>query len=73
MWILFCRVDFDNLRDIPVLVLDVNDDFKNDEIKQEYLLEKVSIFHPMFFKAHVLDLAQSTFCSQKFYERLNGQ
>nr|XP_020638402.1 deoxycytidine kinase-like [Pogona vitticeps] len=38
------KVDFDNLGDIPVLVLDVNEDFKNDEIKQEYLLEKVKAF-----------------------------
>ncbi|XP_061473296.1 deoxycytidine kinase 2-like [Rhineura floridana] len=38
------KVEFDNLRDVPVLVLDVNDDFKNDEIKQEHLLEKVTSF-----------------------------
>uniref|UniRef100_G1KSF3 deoxyguanosine kinase n=1 Tax=Anolis carolinensis TaxID=28377 RepID=G1KSF3_ANOCA len=38
------KVDFDNLKDIPTLVLDVNDDFKNDEIKQEHLLEKVKGF-----------------------------
>ncbi|XP_078509467.1 deoxycytidine kinase 2 isoform X1 [Lissotriton helveticus] len=38
------NVDFENLRDIPILVLDVNEDFKNDKIKQEDLLEKVKIF-----------------------------
>nr|XP_060621381.1 deoxycytidine kinase 2-like [Anolis sagrei ordinatus] len=38
------NVDFNNLKDIPILVLDVNDDFKNDEIKQEHLLEKVKGF-----------------------------
>ncbi|XP_044310590.1 deoxycytidine kinase 2-like [Varanus komodoensis] len=38
------KVDFDNLRDIPILVLEVNEDFNNNEIKQEYLLEKVKAF-----------------------------
>uniref|UniRef100_A0A8D0DV60 deoxyguanosine kinase n=1 Tax=Salvator merianae TaxID=96440 RepID=A0A8D0DV60_SALMN len=38
------KVDFDNLKDIPILSLDVNEDFKNDEIKQEHLLEKVKAF-----------------------------
>ncbi|KAM6196305.1 deoxycytidine kinase 2 isoform 1-T1 [Sarcoramphus papa] len=37
------RVDFENLKEIPILVLDVNEDFKNDKIKQEYLIDKVSI------------------------------
>lgn len=36
------RVDFENLKEIPILVLDVNEDFKNDKIKQEYLMDKVS-------------------------------
>uniref|UniRef100_A0A8B9VSE2 Deoxynucleoside kinase domain-containing protein n=3 Tax=Anatinae TaxID=2068716 RepID=A0A8B9VSE2_9AVES len=36
------RVDFENLKEIPVLVLDVNEDFKNDKIKQEYLIDEVS-------------------------------
>lgn len=40
---LFNRVDFENLKEIPILVLDVNEDFKNDKIKQEYLIDKVSI------------------------------
>lgn len=39
----FNRVDFENLKEIPILVLDVNEDFKNDKIKQEYLIDKVSI------------------------------
>ncbi|NWV61288.1 DCK kinase, partial [Malurus elegans] len=34
------RVDFENLKEIPILVLDVNEDFKNDKIKQEYLIDK---------------------------------
>ncbi|XP_027754743.1 deoxycytidine kinase-like isoform X2 [Empidonax traillii] len=38
------RVDFENLKEIPILVLDVNEDFKNDEIKQEYLIDKVKSF-----------------------------
>ncbi|XP_054834385.1 deoxycytidine kinase 2-like [Eublepharis macularius] len=38
------KVDFDNLRDIPILVLDINEDFKNDEIKQQNLLDKVKAF-----------------------------
>lgn len=28
---------------MPILVLDVNEDFKNDKIKQEYLIDEVSI------------------------------
>lgn len=39
----FNRVDFENIKEIPILVLDVNEDFKNDKIKQEYLIAKVSI------------------------------
>ncbi|XP_010151669.1 PREDICTED: deoxycytidine kinase-like, partial [Eurypyga helias] len=38
------RVDFENLKEIPILVLDVNEDFKNDKIKQEYLIDKVKAF-----------------------------
>lgn len=37
------RVDFESLKDLPVLVLDVNEDFKNDRIKQEGVIEKVSV------------------------------
>ncbi|KAM6470300.1 LOW QUALITY PROTEIN: deoxycytidine kinase 2-like [Liasis olivaceus] len=37
------KMDSDKLKDMPILVLDVNEDFRNDEIKQEYLLEQVSI------------------------------
>lgn len=39
----FNRVDFENIKEIPILVLDVNKDFKNDKIKQEYLIDKVSM------------------------------
>lgn len=35
------RLDFGNLKDLPILVLDVNDDFKNDRIKQQAILDKV--------------------------------
>ncbi|XP_077182771.1 deoxycytidine kinase 2-like isoform X1 [Paroedura picta] len=42
------RVDFDNPRNIPILVLDVNEDFKSDEIKQQYLLDKVSITNKIY-------------------------
>nr|XP_054499209.1 deoxycytidine kinase 2 isoform X1 [Agelaius phoeniceus] len=38
------RVDFENIKEIPILVLDVNEDFKNDKIKQEYLIDKVKSF-----------------------------
>ncbi|KAE8614414.1 hypothetical protein XENTR_v10008151 [Xenopus tropicalis] len=38
------QVDFENLQHMPVLVLDVNEDFKNDKIKQEALLDKVKEF-----------------------------
>lgn len=35
------RLDFDYLNDLPVLVLDVDDDFKNDRIRQEVIIDKV--------------------------------
>lgn len=35
------RVDFEYLKDLPILVLDVNEDFKNDRIKQEGVVDKV--------------------------------
>ncbi|XP_068134223.1 deoxycytidine kinase 2-like [Hyperolius riggenbachi] len=38
------QLDFESLRQTPVLVLDVNDDFKNDKIRQEALLDKVKDF-----------------------------
>lgn len=41
--LLFNRLDFEYIKEIPILVLDVNEDFKNDKIKQEYLVDKVSI------------------------------
>lgn len=42
-WFCFCvfRLDFDYLNEIPVLVLDVSDDFKSDRIKQEEIIDKV--------------------------------
>lgn len=39
------RVDFEYLKDLPVLVLDVNDDFKNDKIKQECIIDKVCFWY----------------------------
>ncbi|XP_066572495.1 deoxycytidine kinase 2 isoform X1 [Amia ocellicauda] len=38
------QVDFEYLKDLPILLLDVNDDFKNDKIKQEAILDKVKEF-----------------------------
>ncbi|XP_061926721.1 deoxynucleoside kinase [Entelurus aequoreus] len=38
------RLDFDYLNHLPVLVLDVNDSFKNDGIKQEAIIDKVKEF-----------------------------
>lgn len=35
------RLDFDYLNELPILVLDVDDDFKNDRIKQEEIIDKV--------------------------------
>lgn len=35
------RLDFDYLNELPILVLDVSDDFKNDRIKQEEIIDKV--------------------------------
>ncbi|XP_035752592.1 deoxycytidine kinase 1 isoform X1 [Egretta garzetta] len=57
------RVDFENLKEIPILVLDVNEDFKNDKIKQEYLIGKVSIkcFLICFSSVVIATSYQSTF------------
>ncbi|CAH2276716.1 deoxycytidine kinase-like [Pelobates cultripes] len=38
------HVDFESLHHTPILVLDVNEDFKNDKIRQEALLDKVKEF-----------------------------
>lgn len=38
------RLDFDYLNEIPVLILDVDDDFKNDRIKREDIMDKVREF-----------------------------
>ncbi|XP_060942221.1 deoxycytidine kinase 2-like [Limanda limanda] len=38
------RLDFDYLNHLPVLTLDVDDDFKNNRIKQEVLIDKVRDF-----------------------------
>ncbi|KAM9846921.1 deoxycytidine kinase 2-like [Aulostomus maculatus] len=38
------RLDFEYLNHLPVLVLDVNDDFKNDHIKQEVIVNKIREF-----------------------------
>ncbi|XP_041864291.1 deoxycytidine kinase 2-like isoform X1 [Melanotaenia boesemani] len=35
------RLDFEYLNDLPVLILDVDEDFKNDHIKQEVIIDKV--------------------------------
>ncbi|KAG8593390.1 hypothetical protein GDO81_000813 [Engystomops pustulosus] len=38
------RTDFAYLQDVPILTLDVNEDFKDDKQKQECLIEKVKEF-----------------------------
>ncbi|XP_068187736.1 deoxycytidine kinase 2-like [Antennarius striatus] len=38
------RMDFEYLNDLPVLTLDVDQDFKSDRIKQEALIDKVKEF-----------------------------
>lgn len=38
------RLDFDYLNDLPVLILDVDDDFKNDRIKQAEIIDKVCFY-----------------------------
>ncbi|KAG5844229.1 deoxynucleoside kinase [Anguilla anguilla] len=38
------RLDFEHLKDIPILILDVNEEFQKDKIKQEALLDKVTEF-----------------------------
>lgn len=43
-FMLLTRLHFEALLNIPVLVLDVNDDFSEEETKQEELLKKVNTF-----------------------------
>lgn len=44
------RLDFEYLNNLPVLILDVEDDFKNDRIKQEAIIDKVlSYFICLYF------------------------
>ncbi|XP_077402323.1 deoxycytidine kinase 2 [Vanacampus margaritifer] len=38
------RLDFEYLNELPILVLDVNDDFKDDRIKQEAIVDQVQEF-----------------------------
>ncbi|XP_066502386.1 deoxynucleoside kinase [Hoplias malabaricus] len=38
------QLDFEYLKDIPILVLDVKEDFKNDRIKQQGMMDKVNEF-----------------------------
>ena len=33
------------MNDVPILVVDANEDFKNDRIKQEAILDKVSLYY----------------------------
>uniref|UniRef100_A0A4W5LWB6 deoxyguanosine kinase n=1 Tax=Hucho hucho TaxID=62062 RepID=A0A4W5LWB6_9TELE len=48
------QLDFEYLKDIPILVLDVNDDFKNDRIKQEAVLDKVSVGLHLYIQEIIL-------------------
>ncbi|XP_026886921.2 deoxynucleoside kinase [Electrophorus electricus] len=41
------KLDFEYLKDLPILVLDVSEDFKNDRIKQQELIDKVMEFLSM--------------------------
>jgi len=36
-----CSVDFEYLKEVPVLTLDVEDDFKNNQVKCADMIEKV--------------------------------
>lgn len=45
MYFVMYRLDFKYLKDLPILVLDVNEDFKNDRIKQEGITDKVRILY----------------------------
>lgn len=38
------HLDFEHLKDIPILILDVNEEFQKDKIKQEAMLDKVTEF-----------------------------
>ncbi|MBN3314378.1 DCK kinase, partial [Atractosteus spatula] len=44
---LYNRTTNEYLKDLPILVLDVNDDFKNDKIKQEAIMDKVGLLSPV--------------------------
>lgn len=42
MCLLAPRMEFEYLNDVPVLTIDVNEDFKGDEVKRADMIEKVS-------------------------------
>lgn len=42
MCLLAPRMEFEYLNDVPVLTIDVNEDFKGNEIKRADMIEKVS-------------------------------
>lgn len=58
------RLDFDYLADLPVLVLDVEDDFQNDGIKQEAIIDKVGFILKERISVYCDSFVQLTFCLQ---------
>lgn len=68
------RLDFDYLNELPILVLDVDDDFKNDRIKQQEIIDKVGavssslVFHTVCCRRLIvsLSLCRSKSFSQRF-------
>lgn len=57
------RLDFDYLNELPILVLDVDDDFKNDRIKQQEIIDKVGavssslVFHTVCCRRLIVSLS----------------
>lgn len=58
------RLDFDYLADLPVLVLDVEDDFQNDGIKQEAIIDEVGFILKERISVYCDSFTQLTFCLQ---------
>lgn len=57
-----CSMDFDYLSEVPVLTLDVNDDFKGDNFKCADMIEKVATFFLSFplLRTPVLEHTQNS-------------
>lgn len=66
-----CSMDFDYLCEVPVLTLDVNDDFKGDKFKCADMIEKVATLFLSFTVPHTHNYActQNATMNMAFFHR----